>query len=198
MSTLSHPEIGHAKETPSSKKQPKPQTYVVDDQTTPAGPPGPSAPTIDDRLAQFNAPAQEPAETEYPLPPKKPISKMLEKLIFIGRTTEEVEIDGIKFELSTLTNKEHGEIVKAMYRFSEAADLFTVRILTLANALKKIDGMLIDDVELDGDFEDAFHKRISIIDYLQLSVVEELFNKYEELVGEEDEATDEDKEIKNS
>ncbi|KKL98110.1 hypothetical protein LCGC14_1827710 [marine sediment metagenome] len=194
---LSHPDMGQTKQ-PVVQNSPRSQTYVVDDQTTPTEPYNPPTPTIDDRLAQFETPAEEPTVTEYPLPPKKSISKTLEKLIFIGKTTEEVEIDGIKFELSTLTNKEHGEIVKAMYRFSEAADLFTVRVLTLANALKKIDGLSIEDIEIEGDFEDNFHKRMSIIDYLQLSVVEELFDKYEGLIKEEDEASEEDKEIKNS
>lgn len=198
MSRLEHPDMGQTKQPQSSRNVPQPQSYMVDDQTTPDGPPDPPAPTIDDRLAQFEVLAPEPTGTEYPLPPKKPISKTLEKLIFIGKTTEEVEIDDVKFELSTLTNKEHGEIVKAMYRFSEAADLFTVRVLTLANALKKIDGLSIDDIEIEGEFEDNFHKRMSIIDYLQLSVVEELFDKYEGLIKEEDEASEEDKEIKNS
>jgi hypothetical protein len=195
MSKLSHPSMGPVRETTASQNKPATQTYVVGDETTPAGPP---APTIDDRLAQFSAPTQpEPSGVEYPMPEKKPISKALEKLIFIGRLSEEVEIADIKFEISSLTNKEHNEIIKMMYSFSEPADLFTIRIITLANSLKKIDGVPLDEIDIDGNFESLFHKRISIVDHLQLLVVEELYTAYEKLVGKEEEAGKQDEEIKN-
>jgi len=192
MSKLTHESMRPAKEDKKPAGQ-GPQTYVVDDATTAPAP----EQNIDNRLAEFDAPEPEKTGAEFDLPPRKPISKTLEKLIFVGRISTEVEIDGAVFELSTLTNKEHGEIVRRMYRFAEAADLFIVRVLTLANAIKKIDGISLDDIDLDGSFEDDFHKRISIIDQLQLSVVEQLFEEYEKLVEDKTEAETEDKEIKN-
>lgn len=152
-----------------------PQTYVVED-----------ASDIDSRMAQFEAPAK----------PRKPISKELEKLIFIGRSTREIEIDGAKFELSTLLNKEQEQIVKTLYSYSNPGDLFTVRSLTLAHALKSVDGVSLDEVDIDGEFEDDFQKRVAIINCMQLSVVERLFTEYENLFGNTDKATD-GEEVKN-
>lgn len=194
MSKITHPSMAPAKTTPANQTTQSVQTYVVDNATTPPEPP---APTIDDRLAQFESPEPEPTGVEYPMPEKKPISKALEKLIFIGRLTEEVEVSGVKFELNSLTNREHNEIIKMVYSFSEPADLFTIRVITLANSLKKIDGISLDEIDLEGAFESDFHKRISIVDNLQLIVVEELFTAYEKLVGKEEEVSKEDEEIKN-
>jgi len=190
MAKLTHTDM-NSTEAP---RQAKPQTYVVDDATQP-----PTS-SIDERMAQFEAPPQQPQKTgvEFPLPPKRPISKVLEKLIFIGRLNEEVEIDGVKFEVSTLTNRENNQIVKMMYNFSDAADLFTLRVLTLANAVKKIDGVALDDIDIEGEFESDFHKRISIVDNLQISVVSALYEAYEKLTGEEEEASKDDEELKNS
>jgi len=190
MAKLTHTDM-NSTEAP---RQAKPQTYVVDDATQPP------ASSIDERMAQFEAPPQQSQKTgvEFPLPPKRPVSKALEQLIFIGKLTEEVEIGGAKFEISTLTNKENNQIVRMMYNFSEAADLFTLRILTLANAVRKINGITLDDIDIEGDFESDFHKRISIIDNLQISVVSTLYEAYEKLSGEEEKASQDDEALKNS
>lgn len=189
MTKLTHADIGYTRETPGQNKT---QTYVVDDAS--------HTPTlsVDERIAQFEQPVQ-PQKTgiEFDLPPEKPISKALEKLIFIGRLTDEIEIDGVRFEISTLTNKENNQIVKMMYSFSDAADLFTLRILTLANAVKKIDGISLKDIDIGGTFESDFHKRTSIIDNLQISVVSKLYEAYEKLTGEEEEISKNDEELKN-
>ncbi len=190
MSKLTHPDMNPTREAPAKTK---PQTFVVDDATRTA------PPTIDERMAQFEAPSHpQPSGMEYPLPPKKPVSQALEKLIFIGRLTDEVEIAGIKFEISTLTNKENNQIVKMMYNFSDAADLFTLRVLTLANAVRKIDGVTLDDLDIEGEFESDFHKRMSIIDNLQISVVSTLYEAYEKLTGEGEEVAKDDEALKNS
>jgi len=194
MSKFAHPEMGKVRDTSASQNLSKPETYIVEDATEPNA----TSQTVDDRLLQFDAQsANVPADTEYKLPKKK-ISETLEKLIFIGRLSSEVSISDIVFELSSLTNKEHNEIVHMMYGFDDPADLFTIRVLTLANSLRKIDGVLIDDIEIDGEFESAFHKRMSVIDHLQLSVVEKLYDAYEELVKEEEGSANKNEEIKNS
>lgn len=160
----------------------KPKTYVVDDTND----------DIETRMAQFEAPAQPPVRAVE----TKPMSKELEKLIFIGRATKEVEIGGAKFELSTLLNREQDQIVKMMYTFTNPGDLFAVRSLTLAHALKSVDGVSLDEIEVGGEFETGFHKKIEIINCLQLSVVEKLFEEYEKLLGNLDKSV-EGEEIKN-
>ena len=194
MATLSHDRVGQTKD-PTQTTVRQPQTYVVDDPSSTRTQPT-SNTNIEDRLSQFGIEV-EPEEVAYALPPKKPISETLEKLIFIGRISKEIEISGIKFEISTLTNKEHYEIIQTMYSFTDPADLFTIRVLTLSNCLRKIDGTPINSIDIDGDFKDGLHKRMSIIDNLQLSVVERLYDEYEALVKVEKAATEKDKEIKN-
>ena len=188
--------ISHSRMSPTKKEETSggnsTQNYVVDDATVPS--------EVEDRLAQFEAPPEAHNSNSFSLPPQKSTSSALEKLIFIGRLTKSVEVGGVTFEISSLTNKEHGDVIRAMYRFSEAADLFTIRVLTLANALKKIDGMPIDDIDIGDieDFEDSYHRRMSIIDSLQLSVVEKLFDEYEDLVKEEEDVSDQNGDLKNS
>jgi len=206
--TLAHPDMGKVRDNRSSVNRPKPETYVVDDATQPTRPPGIGAAvetTIDERLEQFGSPAGPAVETppvgsETKLPPrvKTPLTKALEKLIFIGRVIEVVEISGVKFEISTLTNREHTEIIRMMYSFAEPADLFTIRLLTMANALKTIDGVSLDDIDIEGEFESSLHRRMSILDHLQLSVLEELYEAYEKLTKEEEQLGDEDEQVKNS
>lgn len=159
-----------------------PQTYVVDD-----------ASNLEERISQFEAPAAPPVQAVE----TKPVSKDLEKLIFIGRVTSEVDISGSKFELGTLLNKEQDEIVKMLYTFTNPGDLFAVRSLTLAHALKSVDGMSLDDIQVGGDFESDFKRRVEIINCLQVSVVEQLFTEYEKLLGNVDKSVEGD-EIKNS
>ena len=167
----------------------KPQTYVVDDAT--------DENNIDAELAQFSAPSIINT-INIPKPPSEKISKALEDLIFIGRLTEEIEIDEAKFEISTMTNKEHNQVIKQMYKFSEASDLFTMRSLTLANALRKINSVALEDIDIGKEFETAYLKRLAIVEHLQLSVVEKLYEAYEKLVGVEDETNKETEELKNS
>lgn len=191
MSKLSHPSMGKVQSP--QVNLPKPQTYVVADET--------QTNSIQDRLAQFEAPSQDTkTETgiEFKMPVKKSLPEVLEKLIFIGRISEEIPIAGSKFEITTLTNREHAQIIKVMYGFTDPADLFTIRILTLANALKKIDGVALDDLQVEGDFEDDFHKRLSIVDNLQLSIVEKLYSEYEKLLKVESDVGKDKEELKNS
>lgn len=200
MPKISHSSMGQTRE--SKQQLEEPRTYVVDDPAQAPQAPSPQL-DLDDRLAQFGTPpvqAEEispPENVAYKMPEKKPVSEALQKLIFIGRLTKEVEIGGVVFEISSLTNKEHYEILQTLYTFTDPADLFTVRILTLANCLKKIDGVPLGSIEIEGEFESSLHKRMSIVDHLQLSVVEKLFDEYEELVKVEDDTKDEEEEVKN-
>lgn len=182
---MDKPRITHdtMRVTKDLSKKSQPQTFIVDDT---------SNDEVDQRLAQFEAPVK-PQVTAVET---KPMSKMLEKLVFIGRASRKVEIDESVFELCTLLNKEQDQIVKTIYQFKDPGDLFAVRSLTLAHALKSIDGVSLNDVDIEGDFESDFHKRIEIISCLQLSVVEKLFAEYEKMLGDSEKATD-GKEIKN-
>jgi hypothetical protein len=163
---------------PSTQIDPK--TFIVDDLS------------VDDRLSAFEG-GEEINEVQnissiIPKPLQDAMDentkKTLEKLIFMGRYSKEIEFADHKFELSTLTHKENNEIIKELIKFGDAANLFTVRVLTLSSALKKIDGVSLDDLEFSGDFENDFYRRMAIIDNMQVSLVERIHNAYEEMVKE--------------
>ncbi len=187
MAKITHPEMKRGRDVQNSN-QPKADTYVVNDKSDAKEA---TDTVLDERIAEFEGtPVEEKsAGIEFPLPPKKPepdIQKALEKLIFMGRHSKEIDLVGHKFEISTLSHKENNAIVAELMNFGEAADLFTIRVLTLAYALRKIDGASLDETELVGDLESDFHKRMTIIDNLQLSLVERLHAEYEKLVKEAD------------
>ncbi len=188
MAKITHPEMKRGRDVQNSN-QTSAETYIVDDKSDTKEA---TDVALDERIAEFEGTAIEekkPTGIEFPLPPKKPeadIQKALEKLIFMGRHSKEVDFAGHKFEISTLSHKENNDIVGELMNFGEAADLFTIRVLTLAYALRKIDGSPLDEIDVIGGFDSDFHKRMSIIDNLQLSLVERLHAEYEKLVKEAD------------
>lgn len=167
-----------------------PKTYIVDHE------PAPQHAQIDEQLLQFEGPVVEDKPVEFDLPKQKEASSDLSDLIFIGRLSNTVEIDGVSFEISTLTNREFNEIIKTMYKFDDTSDIFTFRVLVLSRALRTINGKNLDDINIDGEFESGFQKRTTIIDHLQISVVERLFKEYEVLTGKKDETEKDNEEVK--
>ena len=205
MATITHPSMKGRAVGTSALNKPEgtiPQkTYVVDDATQ----------NIDERLEKFGAPQQEslserplmpPAQTleqareafafKAPESPKKVEDrKKLESILFLGRLTKIVDFAGHKFEVSTLTNREQNDIVRELYGFSEGADLFIIRTLTLANALKSIDGIKLDDMDVyseeeESQFTSKYNRRKDIVDNMQLSVVEKVYEEYTNLLKESD------------
>ena len=116
-----------------------------------------------------------------------------------GKLTIDVEMDDTATEMLKLVgnsgaSKGTGEFeinadtadIDVHIDGDEAADLFVVRILTLATALRSIDGTPLKDLEVEGDFQDDKHKCMSIIDNMQLAIVEKLYDEYNSLLKESD------------
>ena len=203
MAVITHPSVKRAVGTSALNKPEVPQTYVVEDPTQ----------NIDRHLEQFNSPQE--ALSERPLmpttemlerakeaavirevsnPKKDEERKKLESILFLGRLTKTIDLAGHKFEISTVTNKEQNDIVRELYGFSEGADLFIIRTLTLANALKSIDGVKLDAMDLfteeeESEFKSKFHRRMAIVDNMQLSIVEKVYDEYTKLLKEGEELT---------
>lgn len=200
MPKITHPSMGRT--GAGSVPQPT-QGYVVDDPTDmPSNIPPAVAQNIEAYMSRNN---EQAAESDLDLPGVAPVTKpkpkvdrsKLESLLFIGRVTTEVELFGHRFEISTLSNKEHNTMAKELYKFAEGADLFTVRILVLGHALKSIDGVSLDDIEIDGEFDSDYHKRMAVLDGMQLSLIEALYEEYGKLDKDEKDAS-ESEEVKNS
>lgn len=136
---------------------------------------------IEERLKQFEK--STPKHTKQDLHSeikevKKAPKQKLESLLFAGRIEQDFELAGTKYTISTLTNKEHNSVIRELYSFGDAADLFVIKSLTLALALKSINGIDLDDIEIDGDFENDLYRRKEIVDNLQMTVVEKLYENY--------------------
>ena len=203
--TISHPSMVRVRDT--SDQNPPKQEYVVDDATDqlenkpvteadegsviytgPGGfaPPGP--------------PEVMPSPVSNPPQPIVTDKNMLESLIFLGKISDEVEISGFKFDISTLTHREHNLLMQELYKFGDGADLFTIRTLTMAHAVKKVNGKLLEEFVLEPEQEDLletnFDKKLAIIDSMQMTVVEKLFDAYTELTNKSDSSLDGEK-VKN-
>jgi hypothetical protein len=186
MVRINHPSMtkGTARE---KNAQLEADTYVVEDATT----------SLDKKLAEFEGvqdiqEQKSPDAQPVPKPtvpnkvPEKSIQQSLENLIFIGRDSKVLDMAGHKFEISTLTHREHNHVIEELMSLGNAADLFAVRIYTLAYAVRKIDDKPLEQIELDGEFENDYAKKLVILDYLQFSLVEKLWKAYETLVSELD------------
>lgn len=198
MAKITHPSMRKAKVEPK-KTQPTPQNFIVEDATM-QQPPLDHIPFV--QPISLEEPSESPTQIPQPveLPKSEPSKKsILENLLFLGRHTKEVNIEGLKFEISTLTQKENSNLMKELYKAGDGSDLFTIRVLTLAYAIKTIGGIPFESIPLDdpqeeSQFETAFDKKTAIIENMQKNVVERIHDAYIDLVDESDTILDGDKE----
>lgn len=204
MTKVTHPSLRRGKGTTAQTVQPR--SFVVSDETESNGqhtrPPQAReiAPggfdDLDDRLKQFEAGpsdysikpdiVDQPIEAveKSPAVSNKLPQKTLEELLFAGRVKTEFSIAGNKYVIATLTNKEQNYVITEMYGFGDAADLFVIKSLTLAMALKSINGVDIGDILMDGEFKSDVYQRKEVIDNLQVSIVEKLYDNYSKMISE--------------
>lgn len=184
MVKITHPTMGRGA-GPNVSSSPS-QNFVVEDATNMPK----DARTIDEHIKRFEAQPEAPAPVVVEAPqPVNPNKARLESLLFIGRLTTELDLYGHRFEISSLTNKEHNQMVKELYKFGDGADLFTIRVLTLAHALRSIDGVPLDDVAVEGEFANPYYRRMAILDNMQLALVEKLYEEYSKLIAEVEEVS---------
>lgn len=107
----------------------------------------------------------------------------VEYLLGIGRIKATDEIDGVKFELQSLKEKEVAQVWDNVVAFKEETNLkfqFELRIETLARALLSIDGMHIDMVlALDKNDEDYVDNKIAFLREMDENVVDRLYSFYQ-------------------
>lgn len=121
-------------------------------------------------------------QLQEPQPKKR--NSLLEKLIFLGKVEKEIEIDGIKFVISTLTNKDNMEITKEVYNGTDQVDFTAIRTMTLAQSIKSIDGIPIDQIQIDANFSSSLYKRKAIVDLMQLTIINRIMEEYDKLRDE--------------
>jgi hypothetical protein len=175
MAVLTHPTM--SKGTGPASPGPKPVTQP---------------PIIVEDLSQFES-GPEPQQVQEPVQASKSLlveeeRKKLDDLIFLGKVSKEVDLAGHRFEVATLTHKEHTALMAELSEFAKAseASLFVIRAYTMAFVLKRIDGVRIDDIKTEGEFKNPFAKRLDLIDNMQLRVIEKLYEEYSVLSDESD------------
>jgi hypothetical protein len=137
-------------------------------------------------ILKTNETAQEEKASEATVvepiqPPESPQRKIFEDLIFLGSISDVVEIQGHKFKISTLTHRENNSLMREVYKFGGEADLFIIRTLTLAQCVRSVDDVPLEQLEVDGEFGSDYEKKLAILDSMQNSVIEELFDFYTKL-----------------
>jgi len=169
--TVTHPSMRRAK-TQKSEQQ-KQEVYIVENSfnTNPESMPG-----------------YEQEADDYVDPPSNVKStEMLEDLLFLGLASKVVEIGTMKFEISTLTQKENTMLMKSLYSLGgDGSDLFVIRNLTLAYSIKSVNNVLFENIPLDGEFQTHYDKRLALIEQMQRAVIEKLYDEYTNLTEESD------------
>lgn len=132
-------------------------------------------------------------------------SNLINEVIFLGKLTKEVEIQGMKFEIKTLTEEESRSVVEKLFRIPEASRMACIRSMTLSKAIDKIGGYDFTEIASSVLQEEGKEvndrtvefKKNEIVLKLQTSVTNDLFAEYEKLIEKKEEASG-GSEIKNS
>lgn len=132
-------------------------------------------------------------------------SSLINEVIFLGKLTKEVEIQGMKFEIKTLTEEESRSVVEKLFRIPEASRMACIRSMTLSKAIDKIGGYDFTEIASSVLQEEGKEvndrtvefKKNEIVLKLQTSVTNDLFTEYEKLIEKKEEASG-GSEIKNS
>ena len=157
MAKIMHPSMNKASGQASSVQQVnnQPQNYVVDNISAYENQTQSANPTVESMMQKFQegGPVSFGVSASEPIAEVKPIideesRKKLEQILFLGKLTRNINIAGAEIVISTLSNREHTDMVKELYRFGESADLLTIRVLALANAVKSINGTLLENVPI--------------------------------------------------
>lgn len=142
-----------------------------------AGNPNLDPDIINKRFEQADA-AQTEKESVLSSVPKE--LRGLEDLIFLGAAKKDVSIGDFDFQMKTLSNREQDTIFKEALFLSEKERLMFFKKGILALSINKINGRLLSSY-LE---EDTFEARLNLVEGLQQSVFEFLFNEIDSMISE--------------
>ena len=106
--------------------------------------------------------------------------KGLEDLVFLGAATKKLDIGNFSFTLKTLTSGEQERIFKEALYFREAERVLFFKKASVAMSILKINEKPLS-LYLK---EDSFDERLKIVDSLQSSVFEMIFESLNTLINE--------------
>lgn len=125
--------------------------------------------------------AEEESETKKQISYSVPKElKGLENLIFLGANTRDIQLGEFSFTLSTLSAKQQEIIFKSALDISEQERILFFKKGVLASSIKRINGRPLSSY-LE---EDTFQARIELVETLQQSVFDLLFEELDEITSE--------------
>ena len=125
--------------------------------------------------------AEEESETKKQISYSVPKElKGLENLIFLGANTRDIQLGEFSFTLSTLSAKQQEIIFKSALDILEQERILFFKKGVLASSIKRINGRPLSSY-LE---EDTFQARIELVETLQQSVFDLLFEELDEITSE--------------
>jgi hypothetical protein len=125
--------------------------------------------------------AEEESETKKQISYSVPKElKGLENLIFLGANTRDIKLGEFSFTLSTLSAKQQEIIFKSALDILEQERILLFKKGVLASSIKRINGRPLSSY-LE---EDTFEARIELVETLQQSVFDLLFEELDEITSE--------------
>ena len=123
---------------------------------------------------------------------------LLNKLIFMGRNEDVVEIEGVKFTMSSLSEDQNRVLLEKVFNLSDSERLSQAKSIAVASSLVKINEFEMDTVIKDVDEgETPFDKKMILISKMQASVIGKLYSAFERInISVDPEEASED--LKNS
>jgi len=106
----------------------------------------------------------------------------LRDLIFLGKLNEVVEISGYKFVVTTLSVKQHRDIMEHIMSTDQNARLLDIKPLTVSFIIETINNVPLEELCEDDDIENPMLRRLSVVMNMQSNIVEKVYQVYEQLL----------------
>ena len=118
-------------------------------------------------------------------PPKKDVLSLsdLKNLIYVGRLKKVVEISGFEFVVTTLSTRQQKDLVQRVMRTGQDDRILELKPITLSYAIESINGAPLESLCDDPSIKDPSERRMYVIFELQATLLERLFQVYEELIS---------------
>lgn len=132
---------------------------------------------INKRFEEADAENSVKKQTIYSVPKEL---KGLENLVFLGANTRDVALGEFTFTLTTISAKEQEAIFKKALTIPEQERILFFKKGVLASSLRKINGRPLSSY-LE---EDTFDAKVELVETLQQSVFDFLFEQLDEITSE--------------
>jgi len=107
----------------------------------------------------------------------------LKSLIFLGRLTKIVKIEGFSFEISTLTTSQQRDVMSTIMSDGDATQrMLDIKPLTMAYSVTSVNGVDLETLCEDSSITNVQDRRLNVMMNLQSVLLEKLYREYDELV----------------